>query len=593
MSEEFHSDEDIALGVEDFDSEANYKVYCLRHSTSHVMAAAVQQIFPEVKFGIGPPILNGFYYDMELSRPLTPEDLEQIEQKMREIVKEGRQFSRENWEKPKALDFFGARHQTYKLELIQGIPGDNVSTYTIGDFTDLCAGPHVRRTSECKHFKLLSVAGAYWRGSEKNPMLQRIYGTVWPTKEELERHLHNLEEARKRDHRRLGRELDLYMTHEWAPGVPFWLPKGTVVYHTLQEKMRRLLVRNGYVEVKAPLMGSHHLFVTSGHWEHYKDDMFVIQDADGDDFALKPMNCPMHFLIYRSKRRSYRELPLRLAEESPLHRNERAGALAGLTRVRQFQQDDGHIFITEDQIGEEVTRLLALLQRLYKAFGMSYRYVLSTRNPAKFMGEVELWDRAEALLAKALEANNLEYKVIKGDAAFYGPKIDQLVSDSLQREHQLGTIQLDFQQPLNFDLKYVNAENGESRPVVIHRALHGSFERFIAILIEHYAGAFPVWLAPVQARVLSISDKTANYAREVYERLESENIRVELDVRDDKIGAKIRDAQLEKVPYMLVVGAKEADAGAVAVRSREKGDEGAVPLSEFVSRIKSEADFEY
>jgi threonyl-tRNA synthetase len=593
MADEFQSDEDIALGVEDFDSEADYKVYCLRHSTSHVMAAAVQQMFPEVKFGIGPPIQNGFYYDMELSRPLTPEDLEQIEQRMRDIVKQGNQFNRETWDKPRALEFFGSRHQDYKIELINGIPGETVSTYSIGEFTDLCAGPHVRRTSECKHFKLLSIAGAYWRGSEKNPMLQRIYGTVWPTKEQLDQHLHNLEEARRRDHRRVGRELELYMTHEWAPGVPFWLPKGTVVYHTLQEKMRRLLAANGYVEVKAPLMGSHQLFRTSGHWEHYKEDMFIIQDAEGDDFALKPMNCPMHFLIFGAKRRSYRELPLRIAEESPLHRNERAGALAGLTRVRQFQQDDAHIFITEDQIGEEVTRLLGLLKRLYSAFGMSYRYVLSTRNPEKFMGDVALWDKAEALLAKALEANNLEYKVAKGDAAFYGPKIDQMVSDSLSREHQLGTVQLDFQQPINFNLRYVNAENTESVPVIIHRALHGSFERFIAILIEHYAGAFPVWLAPVQAKVLSISEKTAVYAREVYDRLVSEDLRVELDVRDDKIGAKIRDAQLEKMPYMLVVGAKEADAGAVAVRSREKGDEGAVPLEEFVARIKAEADFEY
>lgn len=593
MAEEFQSDQDIALGVEDFDSEQEYKVYCLRHSTSHIMAAAVQQIFPEVKFGIGPPIQNGFYYDMDLARPLTPEDLEQIENGMREIVKEGREFHRETWEKPRALDFFGSRNQTYKLQLIDGIPGDTVSIYSIGGFTDLCAGPHVRRTSECKHFKLLSVAGAYWRGSEKNPMLQRIYGTVWPTKDALELHLHNLEEARRRDHRKLGRELDLYMTHEWAPGAPFWLPKGTTLYQILQDKLRRLLSRNGYVEVKAPLLGSHNLFRTSRHWEHYKEDMFVIQDADGEDFALKPMNCPWHFVIFGSKRRSYRELPLRLAEQSPLHRNERAGALAGLIRVRQFQQDDAHIFITEDQIFDEVARLLGLLQRIYRAFDMSYRFVLSTRNPDKFMGEVALWDRAEALLAEALKANNVEFKIAKGDAAFYGPKIDQLVQDSLNREHQLGTIQLDFQQPINFDLTYVNSENGESRPVVIHRALYGSFERFIAIMIEHYAGAFPLWLAPVQAKVLSISEKTADYARQVYERLFSEALRVELDVRDDKIGAKIRDAQLEKIPYMLVVGQKEVESKSVAVRSREKGDEGSVDLEQFVSRIKRDASFDF
>jgi threonyl-tRNA synthetase len=593
MGDEFQNDQDFALGAESFPSEREYKLHCLKHSTSHIMAAAVQQMFPEVKFGIGPPIKNGFYYDMQLPRPLTPEDLQELERRMREIIKEGREFQQETWDKERALEFFGSREQDFKIELINGIPGDTVSTYSIGEFTDLCAGPHVRRTNQCKHFKLTSIAGAYWRGNERNPMLQRIYGTVWPTKEELEEHLHNLEEARKRDHRKLGRELELYMTHEWSPGSPFWLPKGTVVYHTLQEKLRRLLARNGYVEVKAPLLGSENLFKASGHWQHYKENMFVVRDEDGDDYGLKPMNCPMHMLMFGSKRRSYRELPLRMSEQSVLHRNERTGALAGLTRVRQFQQDDAHIFITEEQIGEEVTRLLGLLQRVYKAYGMPYRFVLSTRNEEKFMGEIALWDKAEKLLADALEANNLEYTVDKGEAAFYGPKIDQMVQDSLKREHQLGTIQLDFQQPRNFNLSYVNEHNAESIPVVIHRAVHGSFERFIAILIEHYAGAFPVWLAPVQVKVLSISEKTTGYAREVYERLMAEDIRVELDIRDDKIGAKIRDAQLEKMPYMLVTGAKEVEARTVAVRSREKGDEGATPLEEFVARIKSEADFNY
>jgi threonyl-tRNA synthetase len=600
MGEEFQSDQDFALGAADFASERDYKIHCLRHSTSHIMAAAVQQIFPEAKFGIGPPVKNGFYYDMQLPRALTPEDLEEIERRMKQIVKENREFHRDNWDKPRALDFFGQHHQDYKLELINGIPSDTVSIYSIGDFTDLCAGPHVRRTGECKHFKLTSIAGAYWRGSEKNPMLQRVYGTVWPTKDELEEYLHNVEEAKRRDHRRLGRELELFMLHEWAPGATFWLPKGTVVYNTLQEKMRRLLRHDGYVEVKAPLLANEQLFKMSGHWQHYKEDMFVVVDEeakaagrDNSEFALKPMNCPEAMLIFGSKRRSYRELPLRLAEQSVLHRNERAGALSGLTRVRQFQQDDAHIFVTEAQIGDEVNRLLNLVGRVYKAFDMPFRFVLSTRNPEKFMGDVEVWNKAEAMLRDMLEQSKLEYSVAQGDAAFYGPKIDQLVMDSLKREHQLGTIQLDFQQPLNFDLTYVNEHNAESRPVVIHRAIYGSFERFIAILIEHYAGAFPVWFAPVQVKVLSISEKTADYARQVYERLMGEELRAELDVRDDKIGAKIRDAQLEKVPYMLVVGAKEAEAGAVAVRSREKGDEGAVPLAEFVARIKSEANFEY
>ena len=600
MADEFQSDLDFALGAEHFESEEEYRLHCLKHSTSHIMAYAVQQLFPEVKFGIGPPIKNGFYYDMDLPRPLTPEDLEQIEQRMKKIVKEGLQFQREDWQKEKALEFFGSHDQTYKIELINGIPGDSVSTYGIGDFTDLCAGPHVRRTSECKHFKLTSVAGAYWRGSEKNPMLQRIYGTVWPTREQLDEHLHNIEEAKKRDHRKLGRELDLFMLHEWAPGATFWLPKGTLVYNTLQAKMRRLLTKNGYHEVKAPLLANEQLFKTSGHWQHYKDDMFVVPDEEAHEqhkenaeFALKPMNCPEAMLIFGAKKRSYRELPLRLAEQSVLHRNERAGALSGLTRVRQFAQDDAHIFVTEEQIGEEVNRLINLVARVYKAFDMSFRFVLSTRHEEKFMGDVAVWDSAEAKLKEVLDQNGLEYKIAAGDAAFYGPKIDQLVQDSIKREHQLGTIQLDFQQPLNFGLTYANEHNTESRPVVIHRAIYGSFERFIAILIEHYAGAFPVWLAPVQAKVLSISEKTSEYAETVYQRLFDEDIRVELDVRDDKIGAKIRDAQLEKVPYMLITGPKEAEAGAVAVRSRARGDEGAIPLDEFVARIKQESAFEF
>ena len=592
MGDEFQSDQDFALGPEDFSSEDEYRMHCLKHSTSHIMAAAVQQIFPEVQFGIGPPIKNGFYYDMQLSRSLTPEDFEEIERRMREIVKSGLEFEQDTWDKARALEFFGSRNQNFKIELIEGIPGDTVSTYKIGDFTDLCAGPHVRRTSQCKHFKLTSIAGAYWRGSERNPMLQRIYGTVWPTKEQLDEYLHNVEEAKRRDHRKLGRELDLFMMHEWAPGATFWLPKGTVVYQTLQEKIRRMLSKSGYVEVKAPLVANSQLFVTSGHWEHYRENMFIIED-DEEFYGLKPMNCPGHMLIFGSKRRSYRELPMRLAEQSVLHRNERAGVLTGLTRVRQFQQDDAHVFITEDQIGDEVNRMLGLVARVYKGFDMSYRFVLSTRNEEKYMGDVALWDKAEALLAEALEANNLEYTVEKGEAAFYGPKIDQLVQDSLKREHQLGTIQLDFQLPRNFGLTYVNEHNAEAIPVVVHRAIYGSYERFIGILIEHYAGAFPLWLAPVQARVLSISEKTADYARQVYERLLDEDLRVELDVRDDKIGAKIRDAQLEKVPYMLIVGPKEAEAQAVAVRSRDKGDEGAAPLDEFVARIKGEADFAY
>ncbi|HLG15284.1 MAG TPA: threonine--tRNA ligase [Blastocatellia bacterium] len=594
MGDDFSSDLDFALGPEAFPSERDYQLHCLRHSTSHIMASAVRQMFPDARFGIGPPIRNGFYYDMQLPRPLTPDDLQEIERRMGEISKAGIEFHRENWSKEKAIEFFGGRAQEFKVELINVIPADVVSTYRIGDFTDLCAGPHVKRTSECKHFKLTSIAGAYWRGNERNAMLQRIYGTVWPTREELDEHLHNIEEAKRRDHRKLGRELDLFMMHEWAPGATFWLPKGTIIYHTLQEKMRRLLGRNGYVEVKAPLLAGSEVFKTSGHWDHYKENMFVFE-GEHEAYALKPMNCPEHMLIFGAKRRSYRELPLRLAEQSVLHRNERAGVLAGLTRVRQFQQDDSHIFITEDQIGEEVERLLGLVARVYEAFGMSYRFVLSVRDTdtSKYMGDPALWDNAESLLQRVLEANKLEYVVAKGEANFYGPKIDQMIQDSLKREHQLATIQLDFQLPRRFGLIYVNEHNAESVPVVVHRAIYGSLERFIGILIEHYAGAFPLWLAPVQARVLSISEKTADYARRVHERLLAEELRVEVDLRDDKIGAKIRDAQLEKVPFMLVVGAKESESGSVAVRSREKGDEGAAPLEDFVARIKREASFDF
>lgn len=592
MGEEFQTDQEFALGPENFPSLRDYQVYCLRHSTSHIMAAAVQQFFPDAMFGVGPPIEDGFYYDMELPRALTPEDLEKIESRMREIIAAAHVFEQETWNKEKALAFFSARHQKYKLELIEGIPGETVSTYRIGNFTDLCAGPHVSSTASCKYFKLTSIAGAYWRGNERNAMLQRIYGTVWPAADELQEHLHNIEEAKRRDHRKVGRELDLFMMHHWAPGSVFWLPKGTTVYHTLQNKMRRLLARNGYVEVKAPVLASANLFKTSGHWDHYRENMFVFDDK-AEQYALKPMNCPGHMLIFGAKRRSYRELPLRLAEQTILNRNERKGALAGLTRVRQFQQDDSHIFVTNEQIGEEVTRLLGLVDRVYAAFNMPYRFVLSTRNPDNYMGEVGLWDRAEAALRQALEENNLPYSVKKGDATFYGPKIDQMIQDSLKREHQCATIQLDFQLPRKFDLIYVTDQNTEAIPVVIHRAIYGSLERFIGILIEHYAGAFPLWLAPVQAKVLSISEKTAAYAHEVHSRLVEEDLRVEIDVRDDKINAKIRDAQIEKIPYMLVVGEREAAAHTVAVRSREKGDAGAIPLEEFIGRLKSEVNFEY
>jgi len=590
MSENILSDREFAHGPETFPSDHEYRLHCLRHSAAHIMAAAVQQLFPEAKFAIGPPVKDRFYYDMLLPHPLSTEDLERVQSRMRDIIAAGQEFRHETWSKHQALDFFRERGQRFKLELINGIPEETVSIYRVGNFTDLCVGPHVSQTSECRHFKLTAVSGAYWRGDEKQPMLQRIYGTVWPTREELEGYLHNVEEARRRDHRKLGRELELFMIHEWAPGAVFWLPKGAVVYQTLQEKMRRLLARNGYLEVKAPILSNAELFKKSGHWDHYKENMFVLTEGD-EEYGVKPMNCPGHMLIYGSKRRSYRELPLRLAEQTALHRNERKGALSGLTRVRQFQQDDAHIFITEEHIGEEVGRILGLMSRTYSAFNMPYRFVLSTRDENNYMGEVALWNKAEGALRQALEANNLDYEFRKGEAAFYGPKIDQLAQDSLGREHQLGTIQADFQLPRKFNLTYVNRQNTEATPVVIHRAIYGSLERFIGILIEHYAGVFPTWLSPVQVKVLSISEKSITYAYEVGDRLQEAGLRVEVDVRADKIGAKIRDAQAEKVPYMFIIGSKEADSDMVSVRSRERGDEGAVSSTEAVARIAKEAAF--
>jgi threonyl-tRNA synthetase len=589
------NDQEVARGPETFPSEREYRLHCLRHSAAHLLAAAVQQLYPEAKFGVGPPVKDRFYYDLLLPHPLSPDDLGPLEARMRDLAAAGCEFRRETWGKREARDFFEARGQSFKVELIEGIDAETVSIYHVGDFTDLCAGPHVGRASECAHFKLTAVSGSYWRGDETKPALQRVYGTVWPTGEELEEYLRNVEEARRRDHRRLGRELGLFTTHEWAPGAVFWLPKGTVVYRTLQEKMRQLLTRHGYVEVKTPVLANAELFKKSGHWEHYRENMFVVPGSDegGAEYGIKPMNCPGHMLVFGSQGRSYRELPLRLAEQTVLHRNEQRGALSGLTRVRQFQQDDAHIFLAEDHLGGEVGRILALMSRVYRAFDMPYRFVLSTRNEKNYTGELALWEKAERALQSALEANGLDYEVADGEAAFYGPKIDQLIQDSLKREHQLGTIQADFQLPRKFELSYVGRDGGTATPVVIHRAIYGSLERFIAVLIEHYAGAFPTWLAPVQAKVLSISEKSRAYALRVCEQLLAAGLRAEVDAEDDKIGNKIRVAHAEKVPYMLVVGSREAASETVSVRSRERRDESAVPLDEAVGRIVKEASFDF
>ena len=578
----------------------------LRHSTAHIMAYAVQQLFPDgetsVKLAIGPPIENEFYYDMEVPRPITPDDFPEIERHMKTMIKANVPFLQENWDYDEARTWFAERNQKFKLELIDGISGaseegvadEGVSIYHNGDFTDLCKGPHVNTTRECRHFKLLRVSGAYWRGDSNREQLQRIYGTAWETKADLTAYLTQREEAAKRDHRKLGRELELFQMHPESPGSAFWLPKGALIYNILSEKVRKLNLSEGYQEVRTPLIYDSRLWETSGHWEHFREDMFVIESGEGEPVsALKPMNCPAHMLIYRSKRHSYRDLPYRLHDQGVLHRNEATGTLSGLSRVRQLCQDDAHNFITEAQIAEEYERILALFQRIYGTFNLPFRCNLSTRNPDKFMGDVEVWNRAEEMLEDVLKNNQIVYTVEPGEAAFYGPKLDFQVKDSLNREVQCATVQLDFQLPERFELIYVAQDGSEKRPVVVHRALCGSFERFIAMLIEHYAGAFPTWLAPVQCVVMTISERFVDYGREVQLLLLQKGCRVELNDSDDKIGAKIRQARLERVPYMLILGGREQENRTVSVRSRDEGDIGVMPLATFVDKFAAEADLDF
>jgi threonyl-tRNA synthetase len=563
-----------------------------RHSTAHLMAAAVTALFPAAQCGIGPPTEEGFFYDFIVDRPFVPEDLERIEEKMREIASHDFTYERQLWPRDEALAFFAQRGEPLKVQLIEEKTAgqSQVSVYTIKDrdlFVDFCVGPHVPSTTKLKAFKLLTTSNAYWKGDAKNAPMQRIYGTAFLTPKELDEHLKRIEEAKKRDHRRVGKELGLFTFHPWAPGATFWLPKGTILYNTLSNYMREVLVPAGYVEVKAPIVFNKALWETSGHWDYYQDNMFLVKSADDEQMGLKPMNCPGHFLLFGTEMRSYRDLPLRLHEQTPLHRNEASGVLSGLTRVRQFSQDDGHCFVTQDQIGAEVEALIGLIQRVYGDFGLSYTAKLSTR-PEKFLGEIATWDDAEAALKGALERAGQAYDLNAGDGAFYGPKIDFDITDALGRKWQCGTIQLDYQMPERFDLKYTGADNAEHRPVVIHRAIFGSIERFIAILVEHFAGAFPLWLAPVQAIVLPIADRHAPYAEQVRAQLASAGLRAELDARQEKINYKIREAQLQKVPYMLVIGDREAADQAVAVRSRAKGDLGARPVTQFVADALAE-----
>ena len=563
----------------------------LRHSTAHLMAAAVTNLFPGAQCGIGPATDEGFFYDFIVDRPFVPEDLERIENKMKELAQQDLPYERQMWPREEAKAFFSKRGEPLKVQLIdEKTEGQKeVSCYTIKDketFVDFCVGPHVPSTSKLKAFKLLSTSNAYWKGDARNAPMQRIYGTAFASDKDLKAYLTQIEEAKKRDHRKLGRELGLFTFHQWAPGAAFWLDKGTTLYNLLANYMREVLFPAGYVEVKTPLVYNKALWERSGHWGHYRENMFLIE-SEGETMSLKPMNCPGHFLTYASTTHSYRDLPVRFHEQTPLHRNEASGVLGGLTRVRQFSQDDAHCFITPEQIGEEVERLIRLIQRIYGDFGLPYTAKLSTR-PEKFMGEVATWDHAESELKAALARAGLDYTLNAGDGAFYGPKIDFDVTDAIGRKWQCATIQLDYQQPENFDLKYIGADNAEHRPVVIHRAIFGSFERFIAILIEHYAGAFPLWLAPVQAIVLPISDRHLEYAARVQGNLAAAGLRVELDDRQEKIGYKIREAQLQKIPYMLVTGDREAADGTVSVRSRSGGDLGARTIDAFIASAKEE-----
>ena len=560
----------------------------LRHTASHILAQAVQRLYPGTKLAIGPAIDDGFYYDFDKEGGFAPEDLEKIEAEMKKIVKENLKV--ETFTKPRAeaIDYLRSKGEDYKVQLVEDLPEDAViSFYNQGEFTDLCAGPHVLYTKAVKAFKLLSLAGAYWRGDEKNKMLSRIYGTAFETKEALDAHLTMLEEAKKRDHRRLGKELGLFAIMEEGPGFPFFLPKGMTLKNTLIDYWRELHQRENYKEISTPMIMNQSLWLQSGHWDHYKDNMYTTV-IDDDIFCIKPMNCPGSILVYKVDTHSYKELPIRLGELGLVHRHERSGTLHGLMRVRCFTQDDAHIYMTEDQITDEIKGVVRLIDEVYTKFGFKYHVELSTR-PEDSMGSDEDWERATNGLIAALEASNLPYIVNEGDGAFYGPKIDFHLEDSIGRTWQCGTIQLDFQMPQRFDITYVGADGEKHRRVMAHRVVFGSIERFIGILIEHYAGRFPTWLAPVQVKVLSVSEKSFQYAADVAAKLKAAGIRMELDKRDAKIGYKTRKAKLEKVPYMLVLGEKESEDGTiVAVRSRDKGDLGALKLDDFIAQVLKE-----
>ena len=567
------------------DSEDGIEI--IRHSTAHVMAQAVKRIYGNVKLAIGPTIKNGFYYDFDLDISITQDDLKKIEDEMNKIINEDLKFKRDDVSREEALKIMSEKGEYYKVELINALDeSEKISLYEQGDFTDLCRGPHIPSTKFIKAFKLTSVAGAYWRGSEKNKMLQRIYGVAFSSKKELEKYLNMIEEAKKRDHRKLGRELKLFEIMDEGPGFPFFLPKGVILKNILIDYWRKLHNEAGYVEIETPIMLNKELWIRSGHWDHYKENMYTSM-IDNKEFALKPMNCPGGMLVYKSEGHSYRDLPLRVGELGRVHRHEISGALHGLMRVRAFTQDDAHIFMLPEQIKSEILGVIKLIDEVYDTLGFKYNVELSTR-PEDSMGSDEEWNMAERSLKEALDEGGLDYKINEGDGAFYGPKIDFHIEDSLGRSWQCGTIQLDFQLPQRFELEYIGSDGEKHRPIVIHRVIFGSIERFIGILIEHFAGKFPVWISPIQVKVLPISDSFMEYGHEVIDKLRKYGIRCEIDNRSEKIGYKSREARNERVPYMIIVGEKEKNHGNISLRSRDMGEEGSTSLEEFITRVLKE-----
>ena len=584
-------EKDCKLEILTFDDEDGKKAYW--HTTSHIMAQAIKRLYGDsAKLAIGPSIATGFYYDFDVEKPFSEEDIAKIEEEMKKIIKEDLELTRYTLPREEAIKLMKERKEPYKVELIEDLPeGEEISFYDQGELKELCAGPHIMSTGGIKAFKLLNSSAAYWRGDENRQTLQRIYGISFPKASMLEEYLHMLEEAKKRDHRKLGKELDLFFFDETAPGMAYWMPKGFTMMNVLIDLWRKEHKKRGYQEFSGPQLNSSSLWKTSGHWDHYKEDMFVLTDVDGNEQALKPMNCPNSIKIYQTKLRSYKDLPLRFSDIDVIHRNEKSGQLNGLFRVRMFRQDDSHNYVTEEQIKDEIKEILEIAKKLYDIFGLEFVLTLSTR-PEDYMGELSLWNKAESDLRCVLDdiCGKDNYRVNEGDGAFYGPKIDIKMKDCLGREWQMGTVQVDFQLPLRFNLSYIDSNGEKKPPIMIHRALFGSFERFIGILTEHYAGAFPTWLAPVQVRLLPIADSHKDYARKVQEQLENAGIRVEVDERQEKIGYKIREAQLHKIPYMLILGDKEVEAGAVGVRSRKEGDIGQTSVEDFIAKLKVEIE---